>query len=187
MIEAKINGYQVRLLTSRSCSSILIRAARQAARMRCINRLYLIGVCEHEPFEAEDVGMRTLNVAFAMLLWMLPATGVAGPYDGKRVLHIDSYHQGNEWNDRIAAAVRRTFAGTGVDLRVTHLDTKRNPSEALQRAAALRAKEIIKTFKLGADRPLRCPTLFTHRDWDTGRLEAAATRVCVCRPPAHVG
>jgi ABC-type uncharacterized transport system substrate-binding protein len=74
------------------------------------------------------------------------APAFAGDYDGRRVLHIDSYHRGNEWNDRIADAVRDTLEGTGVELKIIHLDTKRNDSEEFKRAAALRAKEVIEAF-----------------------------------------
>jgi len=83
----------------------------------------------------------------ALVAWSLAAPAQAGPYDGKRILHIDSYHRGNTWNDRIADAVRDTLAGTGVELEIIHLDTKRNPSEEFNRAAALRAKEVIERFR----------------------------------------
>jgi len=68
-------------------------------------------------------------------------------FDGKRILHIDSYHEGNEWNDRIAAAVRDTLADSGVELRVIHLDTKRNKAESFKIDAANRAREVIRNFK----------------------------------------
>lgn len=90
--------------------------------------------------------MRALIGSLA-LLCILGAPAHAGGYEGKRVLHVDSYHHGNEWNDRIADAVRDTLAGTGVELRIVHMDTKRNPSEAFKREAALRVKEVIETFR----------------------------------------
>jgi ABC-type uncharacterized transport system substrate-binding protein len=90
--------------------------------------------------------MRRVVLCFTVLLF-LGAQASAGNYDHKRVLHIDSYHRGNEWNDRIANAVRDTLAGTGVELKTIHLDTKRKPSEAQKRASALQAKEVIETFK----------------------------------------
>ena len=40
-----------------------------------------------------------------------------------------------------------TLAGTGVELKIIHMDTKRNPSEEFNRAAALRAKEVIESFR----------------------------------------
>lgn len=90
--------------------------------------------------------MRALVGSLA-LLCILAASVQAGGYEGKRVLHVDSYHRGNEWNDRIADAVRDTLAGTGVELRIVHMDTKRNPSEAFKREAALRVKEVIESFR----------------------------------------
>jgi len=90
--------------------------------------------------------MRRVVLCFAVLLF-LGARALAGNYDHKRILHVDSYHRGNEWNDRIADAVRDTLAGTGVELKTIHLDTKRKPSEAQKRASALQAKEVIETFK----------------------------------------
>jgi ABC-type uncharacterized transport system substrate-binding protein len=79
-------------------------------------------------------------------LW-LSATVAADHYVGKKVLHIDSYHRGNTWNDRIADAVQEVLEKTGVELKIIHLDTKRNPSEEFKRAAALKAKAIIAEFQ----------------------------------------
>jgi len=92
--------------------------------------------------------MRRFFSCLAVLaLCPIGTAAVAGQYEGKRVLHIDSYHQGNTWNDRIAEAVRETLEGTGVELKIIRMDTKRNPSEAFARAAALKAKEAIEAFK----------------------------------------
>jgi ABC-type uncharacterized transport system substrate-binding protein len=65
----------------------------------------------------------------------------------KKILHIDSYHKGNEWNDRIVAALRDTLAGKAVDLRVAYLDAKRRPADADIRASAARAKQMIDEFQ----------------------------------------
>jgi ABC-type uncharacterized transport system, periplasmic component len=79
-------------------------------------------------------------------VWTIHAAA-GGPYDHKRVLHIDSYHQGNEWNDRIAQAVRDTLADTGIELKVIHLDAKRKSTEEQKRASALEAKSVIESFR----------------------------------------
>lgn len=89
--------------------------------------------------------MRGLAVFLITLISV--SVSMAQPYKNKRVLHIDSYHEGNEWNDRIAAAVANTLAPTGVELKIIRLDTKRNPSEAFIKAAALRAKAVIEQFE----------------------------------------
>jgi LmbE family N-acetylglucosaminyl deacetylase len=92
--------------------------------------------------------MRHLLFCFtALSLWAFGPPVIAGGYEGKRVLHIDSYHLGNEWNDRIADAVRATLEGTGVELHIIHLDAKRRSLEEEKRAAALQAKEMIETFR----------------------------------------
>jgi len=92
--------------------------------------------------------MRALLVVLVVLAvgGAVAPLGAAG-LEGKRVLHIDSYHRGNTWNDRIADTVQSTLTGTGVELKIIHMDTKRNPSEEAKQAAALRAKEVIESFK----------------------------------------
>jgi ABC-type uncharacterized transport system substrate-binding protein len=82
-----------------------------------------------------------------MLFVLLLPAAMAGDYNGKKILHVDSYHQGNHWNDAIAGALGQTLAGTGVELKILRLDTKRNPSEAFKQQAALRAKRVIEAFQ----------------------------------------
>ncbi|MCG7391769.1 hypothetical protein MHY87_02465 [Microvirga sp. ACRRW] len=65
----------------------------------------------------------------------------------RKVLHIDSYHAGNQWNDRIVAALRETLSGKGVDFRVFHMDTKRRPSPSDIHASAEEAARVIDEFK----------------------------------------
>jgi ABC-type uncharacterized transport system substrate-binding protein len=91
--------------------------------------------------------MARLLLYVGLLCAWAAGTAAAGGYQGKRVLHIDSYHRGNEWNDRIAEAVRATLHDTGVELRIVHLDAKRRSSEAEKQASALRAKQAIEEFK----------------------------------------
>ena len=61
----------------------------------------------------------------------------------RRVLHVDSYHRGNEWNDRIAAAFVSALEAEGVEVRVLHMDTKRRSSEAEMTGAAAEAARVI--------------------------------------------
>ena len=86
-----------------------------------------------------------------LLLHLLALMLLAGPVQAaegtRRILHIDSYHQGNEWNDRIAATLRNTLKGKDIDLRVFHMDAKRRSSEADIQASALEAKRAIEEFK----------------------------------------
>lgn len=75
------------------------------------------------------------------------SSAVAGSYDGKKVLYIDSYHAGYEWSDGITSGVENTLAGSGVELKVIRMDSKRNKGESFLQEAALKAKAEIESFK----------------------------------------
>lgn len=47
-------------------------------------------------------------------------------YQDKKVLWIDSYHEGYEWSDGIEKGIREVLVDKGVELQVLRLDTKRN-------------------------------------------------------------
>lgn len=68
-------------------------------------------------------------------------------YAAKRVLFIDSYHEGYPWSDMITEGIQSMLDGKGVTLKIYRMDTKRNASEASKKKAALGAKEIISTFR----------------------------------------
>ncbi len=68
------------------------------------------------------------------------------PYEGKRVLFVNSYHAGYEWSDGISAAINESFEGTGVELRTFYMDTKRNPEEDFKNQSAHDAKAVIDFF-----------------------------------------
>lgn len=101
-------------------------------------------------FELAPGGMRQAplvrTLLFALLMLVLPL-GIQAQEAPRRVLHIDSYHAGNEWNDRIVAALKETLADKNVELRVFHMDTKRRSSEAEIHASAQAALQAIDEFK----------------------------------------
>jgi ABC-type uncharacterized transport system substrate-binding protein len=66
---------------------------------------------------------------------------------GKKVLFIDSYHEGYEWSDGITSGVKKGLEGAGVELKVVRMDTKRNPTEDFKKQAGLTVKEAIDAFK----------------------------------------
>jgi ABC-type uncharacterized transport system substrate-binding protein len=86
------------------------------------------------------IGLAAVVVAGAAL-FMSPDT------KGKKVLFIDSYHQGYPWSDGITAGIQTVFADSNVDLRIHRMDTKRNGSEEFKQQAALKAKAVIDQFK----------------------------------------
>jgi ABC-type uncharacterized transport system substrate-binding protein len=74
---------------------------------------------------------------------------VAGekPFKDKKVLYVDSYHDGYEWSDGITSGIKTILDPSGVELKIVRMDTKRNTSEKFKKAAALKAKKIIDEFK----------------------------------------
>ena len=85
----------------------------------------------------------------AICMTMVFSTGLAfgKNYNGKKVLFIDSYHEGYAWSDGITRGVQSTLEGTGVNLKVIRMDTKRNTSDDFKKKAGLKAKAEIEAFK----------------------------------------
>ena len=77
----------------------------------------------------------------------------------KKVLFVDSYHRGYEWNDGVVNGLLPTFGAklneddsidnseSNVDLRIFRMDTKRNTSEEFKQQSALKAKNIIESWR----------------------------------------
>jgi ABC-type uncharacterized transport system substrate-binding protein len=65
---------------------------------------------------------------------------------GQKILMIDSYHQGYAWTDDIIAGVKKTV-GSNYDLKIVHMDTKRNGAEDAKKAAAQQVKAVIDSWK----------------------------------------
>lgn len=92
--------------------------------------------------------MRRLTGMFAALVMAaVAALPVQADMAGKKILYVDSYHEGYIWSDGIAAGIRKTLEGTGVDLKVIHMDTKRRTGEEAMSEAAQAVKQEIETFK----------------------------------------
>jgi ABC-type uncharacterized transport system substrate-binding protein len=70
----------------------------------------------------------------------------AESHAGKKMLYIDSYHAGYAWSDGILSGIQLGLEGTGIDLKVIRMDTKRNPSEDFAKQAALESKTEIDDF-----------------------------------------
>ena len=71
----------------------------------------------------------------------------AADYTGKKILYIDSYHEGYVWSDGITQGIQQEFQGTGVELKIHRMDTKRNAEEASKKQAAQEAKAVIESFQ----------------------------------------
>lgn len=80
-----------------------------------------------------------------------PATTESGQtqmnYAGKKILFINSYHEGYEWSDGIEAGLHSALADTGITLKLVRMDTKNHPEEEARQAAGQAAFAEIEAFK----------------------------------------
>ena len=84
---------------------------------------------------------------FLLCVLALPSLLYAKTYPGKKVLYIDSYHEGYAWSDGITSGVRTALKDSGVELKIIRMDTKRNSGEDSKKEAAEKAKGVIEQFK----------------------------------------
>jgi len=90
--------------------------------------------------------------SFVLLLcitsvFFIATTVSAAKYTGKKILFVDSYHEGYAWSDGITAGIKEVLKGTDIELKVFRMDTKRNGSNEYKEATALKAKALIEEFK----------------------------------------
>jgi len=75
-------------------------------------------------------------------------TGQAEPeYTGKKILFINSYHEGYEWSDGIEKGLRDVLDGTGVEIKYMRMDTKQHPEEEFAIEAGRTIQAEIEAFK----------------------------------------
>ena len=86
----------------------------------------------------------TILIIGLCTLFILPA--YAGPYTGKKIFHVCSYHEGYEWSDGVKEGIDKVLIGKGIIFKTFDMDTKRNSDEEFKRAAGLEAKKIIDRF-----------------------------------------
>jgi ABC-type uncharacterized transport system substrate-binding protein len=69
--------------------------------------------------------MRRLLAVLATVL-LVPLSARAAGADGKKVLFVNSYHQGYPWSDGEEAGAQQALAGSGAKLEFYRMDTKRH-------------------------------------------------------------
>jgi len=67
-------------------------------------------------------------------------------YGDKKVLYIDSYHEGYDWSDGITRGIEDVVGDTDIEFKIHRMDTKRNPSEEFKKEAAKSAKKVVEDF-----------------------------------------
>ncbi|WP_242392829.1 ABC transporter substrate-binding protein [Anaeromyxobacter oryzisoli] len=119
------------------------------------------------------------------LLALSTTTAQAAPLAGKKVLFVNSYHEGYPWSDGEEKGARAAFAGSGVELRFIRMDLKRHPDDAFRNQAADKARAEIEAYRpdvvVVADDPAvryvledhyknaRLPFVFCGVNWDASK------------------
>ncbi len=68
------------------------------------------------------------------------------PYQGKKILWVDSYHEGYAWTAGIERGIRQALADSGVELRIERMNAKWIVEEGGRKQVALKAKAAIEGF-----------------------------------------
>lgn len=74
-------------------------------------------------------------------------TTTAPSYTGKRILFINSYHEGYEWSDGVEKGIHSILDDSGAEVKFVRMDTKRNPEESFAKQAGKQVKAEIDAFK----------------------------------------
>jgi ABC-type uncharacterized transport system substrate-binding protein len=82
-----------------------------------------------------------------MLVLSFSAVPAKANYSGKKILFIDSYHEGYAWSDGITNGVKSVIDGKNITLKIVRMDTKRHPAEDFKKEVALKVKAVIENFK----------------------------------------
>ena len=91
--------------------------------------------------------MKKLLSLLPLLLAALALPAHAADLAGKKVLFVNSYHEGYAWSDAEEQGAKAGLASSGVELRFFRMDTKRHPEEAARKAAAEKARAEIESWK----------------------------------------
>ncbi len=91
----------------------------------------------------------TFRTALAAALFAAAATTTAHAQGlaGKKVLFVNSYHEGYEWSDGEEAGAKAVLQPAGVQLRFVRMDVKRHQDDAFRKSAAEKARAEIEAWK----------------------------------------
>ena len=89
---------------------------------------------------------RSFNL-FTVAWLFFSQTLFANPLEDKKILFINSYHEGYEWSDGVTQGIKNTLKGSGVALKTMYMDTKRQRDKDKIKAIALEIKNEIEAFQ----------------------------------------
>lgn len=90
---------------------------------------------------------RIVPLFFTLFFAFFSLSSQADTFNNKKILFINSYHEGYEWSDGITDGIRQTLRNTGITLKIAYMDTKRQRDKDKIKAIALKMQQIITEFK----------------------------------------
>jgi len=95
----------------------------------------------------EKVMIKKMVLMVMLLMFAAAAPVFAQSVAGKKILFVNSYHAGYAWSDGVVAGAKEVAKGSGAELKVVEMDTKRNGGEEFAKKAALKVKAEIEQWK----------------------------------------
>ena len=128
-------------------------------------------------------------VLLCCLLGAAPAMAAEPP----RMLWVDSYHEGFEWSDGIGRGIMSVLNGSGVELEIVRMDTRRNPDPDFCLQAGKLAHAVFERYRpqvvIASDdnaqlcfvvpylRDTQTPVVFCGVNWEAGMYGYPAPNV----------
>ena len=106
-----------------------------------------------KPLFVEAVMQKSYIITILLITFLVSSTvGYGSPVlTKKKILFVDSYHEGYPWSEGITKGVRKTLSvgklKDSIDLKITRMDTKRNITEEFKKTAALKVKALINSWR----------------------------------------
>ncbi|MBU0758367.1 MAG: ABC transporter substrate-binding protein [Nanoarchaeota archaeon] len=68
-------------------------------------------------------------------------------YIGKKIMYIDSYHEGYDWSDGITRGITRILGESGIEVKIHRMDTKNHPAEDFKIMAGRLAWQAVEEYQ----------------------------------------
>jgi ABC-type uncharacterized transport system substrate-binding protein len=92
-------------------------------------------------------GLRTTGICFVGFLLIVGLFGASSAMGQGKVLLVHSYHSGYPWVDSITEGVKKGLEGSGAQLEIFYMDTKRKTGDAWKEESGKLAKAKVDEFQ----------------------------------------
>jgi len=90
---------------------------------------------------------RAVLWTLALVAALTSSPAAAQSLSGKKVLFVNSYHEGYAWSDGEEAGAASVLKASGVEMRTVRMDAKRQPGDKAIKEAGLKVKALIESYR----------------------------------------